>query len=62
MNQTKRTYDKTSDKVYDSLQAALNKIARLESALTLIATPMRTDGTYNRDRTACGILAREALK
>jgi seryl-tRNA synthetase len=35
--------------------------ARLRAALDLIAAPMRPDGTYNRDRTACGIIARAAL-
>ena len=33
----------------------------LRAALELIAAPMRPDGSYNRDREACGILAREAL-
>jgi hypothetical protein len=30
-------------------------------ALELIATPMRPDGTWNRDREACRQLARRAL-
>lgn len=29
--------------------------------MTLIATPRRPDGTYNRDRAACEALARAAL-
>jgi len=33
----------------------------LHAALELIAVPMRPDGTYNRDRAACGTLARAAL-
>ena len=37
------------------------RIARLRAALELIAAPMRPDGSYNRDREACGILARAAL-
>jgi hypothetical protein len=36
--------------------------ARYRDALELIATPVRSDGTYNRDRKACEELAREALK
>lgn len=36
--------------------------ARLREALELIATPVRSDGTYNRSREACEQLAREALK
>jgi|GEM_PF-1493303 len=36
-------------------------VARLRAALELIASPMRPDGTYNRDRAACGTLASEAL-
>lgn len=36
--------------------------AKLRSALELIATPKRPDGTYNRCREACEQLAREALK
>ena len=41
--------------------AARADVARLRAALELIAVPMRPDGTYNRDRAACGTLAREAL-
>lgn len=32
-----------------------------QSALDLIASPARPDGTYNRDRRACELLARETL-
>lgn len=38
-----------------------NEAARLREALELIAAPMRPDGTYNRDRRACELLAKEAL-
>lgn len=34
----------------------------LAGALSLIASPMRPDGTWNRDRQACQILAEEALR
>jgi len=37
-------------------------VARLRQALELIACPERPDGTYNRDRRACELLAKEALK
>lgn len=37
-------------------------LAITESALQLIATPKRPDGTYNRDRKACELLAKEALE
>lgn len=37
------------------------RIAVLEEALTLIAAPKRADGTYNRCREACELLALEAL-
>ena len=33
----------------------------MRAALELIATPMRSDGTWNRDREACRELAAEAL-
>jgi hypothetical protein len=33
----------------------------MREALELIAAPMRPDGTWNRDRTACQQLAAEAL-
>lgn len=39
----------------------LNALADAQSALQLIASPVRPDGTYNRDRRACELLAREAL-
>lgn len=35
---------------------------RLREALSLIASSMRPDGTWNRDRQACMELAREALE
>lgn len=38
------------------------RIAQLELVLELIASPRRSDGTYNRSREACEELAREALK
>lgn len=41
-------------KLTEALQVA-------EDILTLIAAPMRADGTYNRDRPACEVLARDAL-
>jgi hypothetical protein len=37
-------------------------ISILTQALSLIAAPMRPDGTWNRDRRACQILAEEALR
>ena len=40
---------------------ALADVGALRTALELIAAPMRPDGTYNRDRAACGSIAREAL-
>jgi hypothetical protein len=35
---------------------------KMRSALELIATPMRADGTWNRDRAACQELAKSALR
>lgn len=40
----------------------LHALGEAQSALELIAAPARPDGTFNRDRRACGSLAREALK
>jgi len=37
------------------------EVERFREALELIAAPMRPDGTYNRDRRACELLAKEAL-
>ena len=39
-----------------------NEVARLRQALELIACPKRPDGTYNRGREACELLAKDALK
>lgn len=44
-----------------TIQNLTEALAAAEDALTLIATPMRADGTYNRDRKACEQLARDAL-
>jgi hypothetical protein len=38
-----------------------NEVAKLCKALELIAAPKRPDGTYNRCREVCEVLAREAL-
>ena len=38
------------------------EIERLRSELRLIATPIRPDGTWNRDRKACQQIAEKALK
>lgn len=50
---------------FDNLVNALSDLyashGRLESVLALIATPMRPDGTWNRDRAACQVLAQKAL-
>ena len=40
----------------------LGRLALLENALHIIASPMRPDGTWNRDREACRQLAEQALK
>jgi len=46
---------------YAELDDARADVARLRAALELVACPMRPDGTYNRDRGACGSIARGAL-
>jgi len=46
----------------DWLRHTRNEVARLREALQLIACPERPDGTYNRGREACELLAKEALK
>ena len=46
----------------DWLRHTRNEVARLRQALELIACPERPDGTYNRGREACELLAKEALK
>lgn len=50
---------------YDALNRALKaekKAEKMMTALALIASPARPDGTWNRDRKACEILATETLK
>jgi hypothetical protein len=44
------------------IQELQDRAAKMESALRLIATPKRPDGTYNHCREACEQLAREALE
>ena len=46
----------------EALNKATNEVARIRSTLELIAAPIRPDGTYNRDRRACELLAKEALE
>lgn len=45
----------------DDVRELLVENARMEVALLLIATPRRADGSWNRDREACRLLAEEAL-
>jgi hypothetical protein len=49
----------------DNLRRIINDLHSLvetyQQALQLISSPVRPDGTYNRDRRACEILAFEAL-
>ena len=51
--------ERKGDPELDRLRA---ENAALRSALELIATPKRPDGTYNRSREACEVLARESLE
>lgn len=59
-----RKYDRWRERAVDGaleygrLQV---RLARAEEALRLIATPRRSDGTYNRSREACEQLARDTL-
>ena len=46
----------------DRIEQLEIQLAKAESALVLIATPMRPDGTWNRDREACRVLAAETLE
>lgn len=45
-----------------NLETVLSALHEAQSALELIAAPARPDGTYNRDRRACGTLAQETLR
>jgi len=47
---------------YRRVSELQTEAARLRQALELIACPERPDGTYNRDRRACELLAKEELK
>jgi hypothetical protein len=44
-----------------SNQGLMAQVAQLRGALELIAMPKRSDGTYNRSREACEVLAASAL-
>ena len=50
-----------NERLRREMTAAVDNIVRLRAALELIAAPMRPDGSYNRDRGACGSIARGAL-
>jgi hypothetical protein len=52
---------KAQVQVLDENRQLRARVARLEQALELIAAPKRSDGTYNRSREACELLARAAL-
>jgi hypothetical protein len=54
--------NKEANELEDLLNEAADHIMRLDTALSLIAAPMRPDGTWNRDREACRQLAEQTLK
>jgi len=51
-----------ADEWYQYAIDAEEEIAILRAALELIASPMRPDGTWNRDREACRQLAEKVLR
>ncbi len=52
----------TSDNEKKDFNYLQNMVAEYESALRLIASPERPDGTFNRDRRAVQFLAEQTLK
>jgi hypothetical protein len=61
MRERQETLDEIGKHQLAVKSAALARVAKLEQALELIASPKRPDGTYNRSREACEQIAREAL-
>lgn len=51
---------------FNTMIADINRLeaenSRFKEALELVAAPKRPDGTYNRSREACEVLARAALE
>lgn len=47
--------------ILDELTEVQAELITAREVLELIATPKRSDGTYNRSREACEILAKEVL-
>ena len=56
------SYDQEAASLAAENMALRGELERLRSALQLIATPQRPDGSWNRDREACRVLAEEALR
>jgi hypothetical protein len=54
--------EKREQAYFEHVEALAGKANELAAVLQLIASPPRNDGTYNRDRKACQILAENALK
>ena len=51
-----------TDAEWDAKLALIIEVSRLRAALEMIASPMRPDGTWNRDREACRQLAEKVLR
>jgi len=51
-----------TDAEWDAKLALVIEVSRLRAALEIIASPMRPDGTWNRDREACRQLAEKVLR
>jgi len=61
-DQYKRDMSKQiEDALKKSYEDGINEATVLVQALNLIAAPKRSDGTYNRNRESCELLARKAL-
>ncbi len=45
----------------DHAETLQEDLSKAQAALEMIATPMRPDGTYNLERRACELLAKDAL-
>jgi hypothetical protein len=54
--------EEATQRVIEAYDKALERCFNFRSVLELIAAPKRPDGTFNRDRECCQIMAEEILK
>jgi hypothetical protein len=59
---SKKSNNHTIPALENKIRMLMTQLGEYETTLRLIAAPKRPDGTFNRDRDSCRVLAENILK